>query len=385
MWKLTWIWGLLACASPLAAEVGDLQSVAPGQGLAMFPPLTVQSPQGLPAAGAGAGTASPRAFLATFRREGLTVVVAVDAAKRGSDKLDTFRLDFTGKGDFAAAPTLPARGNGKDAFTAPPTFLTIQLNERKVTILVSVSVYKPAKDATAVLTMGTALKGTCRFGEKVLPVCLLDISGNLSCLDAEPWPYRGSVGDTLMVAADATFKNPLAQVKLGKRAFVLGQWYDVQVSDDLKITATPVKVEMGMINIQMERWQGQLISQYHDLSLTGTKKPISVPAGAYVVTSLQETRPGKPADAIATYAAGGKNISVEPGQTAEVEIGSPIQASLAVAAGAGQVSFGLQATDRTGLRLADIQNNSGRRPLPPTIDVFDASGKKVYSSSMEYG
>lgn len=385
MRTLTWLWAVLACVSPLAAEVGDLQSVAPGQGLAMFPPQTVMSPQGLATAGPASGTASPKAYLATFSREGLTVNVALDAARKGSDKPEVFRLDFSGTGDFKAASVIPAKGT-KDVFTAPPTLLTVQINGRKVNLLVSVSVYKPTKGATAVLTMGTAMKGTCTFGDKALPVCILDTSGNLSCHDADPWPYRGpGLGDTLIVAADNTFKNPLAQVKLGKRVCLQGQWYDVQVSDDLKITATPVKVETGMINIQMERWQGQLTSQYHDLSLTGSKKPISVPAGSYVVTGLQELRPGKPADATATYAAGGKNIDVQPGQTAEVEIGSPIQASLSVNAAAGQVSFGLQATDRTGLRLVEITNNAGRRPPTPTIEIFDSTGKKIYSSGMEYG
>lgn len=386
MRKLIWLWALLVSVSPLAAEVGDLQSVAPGQGLTLFPPLTVQSPQGLPAAGTLGGTANPNAYLATFRREGLTLAVALDSAARGGNKLDTFRLDFSGKGDFKSAPTLPARGNGRDSFTAGPTLMTVVVNERKINVLLSVSIYKPAKGATAVLTLGTAARGTCKFGDKVLPVCILDTSGNLSCVDAEPWPYRGAgLGDTLIVAGDNTFKTPLAQVKLGKRAFVQGEWYDVEVSGDLKITATPVKVETGMINIQMERWKGDLVSQYHDLSLTGSKKLISVPAGTYVVTTLQEIRPGKPGDAMATYAAGGKNITVEAGQTAEVEIGSPIQASLVVSAETGQVSFALRATDRTGLGLTDIQNNAGRRPPPPTIDIFDASGKKVYSSAMEYG
>ncbi|HET6428630.1 MAG TPA: hypothetical protein VFJ30_09485 [Phycisphaerae bacterium] len=400
---------LLVAVSAAHGGVGDLTPVAiqPGEALSSQPLYASQGEFGKPAA--DCGTVNPHAVVATMRSGRLTIQAAVDSTQADAKAPDVVRLDFTGEGKFGdgcAVPLKAAReGSQTGRFQARfgPATVRIRRGEQMVPVIVSGEYYKSGSYRRLTLSVGAAVEGACRFGGKTYKVRVIDGDNNVGFGDAAEAAMRAgklralAPGDTLAIdTGDGTFQRSVIQSLYGQPVLVDGQWYDVRVSQDgAKIAAEPVPVEAGRIRIDHPRWKARLVGAKHILCLTGGKDPIPVPADRYVF--LDYTEFGLDADGEAAqlmcrgreaYSGTAKAFDVPAGSTTEIVVGSPLTATIDVQHRSGSdYSLSLKLLDASGARVDGLTVPSLRsgRPDPPKVDILNAGGERVYSSTLEYG
>ena len=357
-------------------------------------------------ADADAGTVSKDAVVATFST-GLKV--AIDSAKAEDKQFSVARFDFTGKGKFGDDCVVPLKTNTnldapKGVFycTIGPAKLKVKQGERTVPAIVYGQYAGKDDQQRVFLILCAAAEGQCAFGDKTYKVRVADGNGNLKLNDpAAPSFSRynrdGVSGDRVMIYAGEGAANPAAaKVAYPEgRVQVDGAWYEIAVTEDLKIAAKAVKVETGSIKIDHPSWTAKLVGRKQVIDVSGGAEPVAVPADTYVIAQYEELVQGA-AEARTLFSSGirgadekqVKPFEVAAGKTVEVAAGSPLTVSLgveqAVKQEARSADLSLQVVDTAGCMVNSLLVKSNTPPAPK-FEVLDSAGKRVYAGDMVWG
>jgi hypothetical protein len=386
--KVASFWGglLLLAAAAHGAE-GELRSVAAQRGeVLQYSRPTAQTGQFSPALKAS-GTVSPTAVVGGLRIGSKVIPVAVDARKAGAKGPDVLRFDVTGRGKFHQATVVPlqvrsfrpgAQGAYLYAAFGP---VELQLSHEGRIVRANVSGYCRQSGRQTMLSayVHTALAGTCRFGQRVLGVRIVDGDGDLDC------------GDTLVLLVRGPEGKPTRQTSyFGHPVLVDGRWYNVTVSPDRKqVRATPSAQPTGKLQVANDRWELELASERLVLRLEGGKAPLPVPAGSYRLASYVQhtaaTSEGRRGGFRCMYGGRGGTVSVAAGATVHPQLGTPLVAGVSVQKRVGRLYLNLALHDAAGGRVVTLQLPTGGRPPPPTVKVLDEKGNVVHEGAMRYG
>ncbi len=383
---------LASLAIPALCEVGELRPVAVPPTMDRFSPDLMAFDRKFTKPKEGSGTVNPKAIVGTLKSGDMTVKVALDSMQPNSKTLDVIRFDFSGKGTFDNTPIVPVKGRGGRYSFGPKTIM-VPVGDKKIPVQVQGQYQHHQNGRYLHLLLGTALEGQCKFGDKVYPVRIVDATKNLNCLDPVTLETRGRG----MPQADRVFVGSTTRSSFGRQkewslygqpVQVDGKWYELKVSDDLKISAEPVEVEVAKVQIPHENWKLTLLGEQFTLNLSGGKKPFEIPVDTYKVIQYKQQGVGDNRKAMLQCYLSGKEkvLTIEPGEVNTLAVGPPLTAKLdARVQGSSTVRFSLNMTEASGAKVSSITNSKGSKPAPPRLEVFDASGKKVHSSKMEYG
>ena len=391
-------------ATALAAWAGELTPVACEADLALgIQPVYVQG-TGFKPGQADSGLVSSLARVGTISGTGWSFQLAIDSSTADAKAPDVVRLDFTGKGKFAGAPTAALKpmpsSEGLFRATFGPVEVKAAVNGMQVPMMVSGQYINlnSGQYRQLQLTLGTAMHGKCRFGDRELAVRIVDGDNNLQPGNA--WQKRAFgknvavvTGDTVAVdLGDGKFAKDVRKACYGSPVEVGGKWYEVTVSQDGKqVSAKQVELASGKVHIDHPKWSCMLIGDKLILPLEGGPEPVAVPAGAYVMRSYEEfsapNDKGQRARLTVGIPPAGKSseVTVEAGKTAQIAIGSPLNATVKAVKQAQQVMLSLVLTDAAGRQITGLATYDGSTPPKPQITVKDAAGAQVYQNTLEYG
>ena len=395
---------LCLLATALAAWAGELTPVACEADLALgIQPVYVQG-TGFKPGQADSGLVSSLARVGTISGTGWSFQLAIDSSTADAKAPDVVRLDFTGKGNFAGAPTAALKpmpsSEGLFRATFGPVEVKAAVNGMQVPMMVSGQYINlnSGQYRQLQLTLGTAMQGKCRFGDRELAVRIVDGDKNLQPGNA--WQKRAFgknvavvTGDTVAVdLGDGKFAKDVRKACYGSPVEVGGKWYEVTVSQDGKqVSAKQVELASGKVHIDHPKWSCMLIGDKLILPLEGGPEPVAVPAGAYVMRSYEEfsapNDKGQRARLTVGIPPAGKSseVTVEAGKTAQIAIGSPLNATVRAVKQAQQVMLSLVLTDAAGRQITGLATYDGSTPPKPQITVKDAAGAQVYQNTLEYG
>jgi hypothetical protein len=384
-----------------SAEVGDLTYVGDvpiqiGRGL-RIPGLSLSSKSVAPAP-EGSDVGGPGTVVATLTGPSRKVAVAID--------FKSARLDFTGEGRFANVPEIPRKGGMMCSFmtqtTYGPTTVTADVDGREIPVTVLVSdcrtfIPRGQQQRSVILEMAVMAVGRCRFGEKVHAVRIIDTNYTLRLGDdtrrapaagkragAAPSPWAH--GDLAQIDThNEAFRQADIQTICGQGVLVDGAWYRITIdAGKAKVSAEPVRIEAGKVLIPKPRWSVLLVGEKNHLMLSGGKAPVAVPAGTYTVYDYRESLPadGKATHTLSVSRAGAE-LAVKPGQTAKLEIGSPLVGKVTVSQAKGTVALNM---DLKGA-AANAVRLSGPKGWPPrpTVAILDERGKEAHTATLKYG
>ncbi len=402
---------VLLAASWARAGVGDLRPVAVEHGQALQQrPLSCYGRQFAQRA-EGDGTVNPHATVGTMRGGKLTVRVAIDSMAPDATAPDAIRLDFSGEGTFGGKPVVPLKGKktgqSYNARVGPVT-LQVSVGDRNVPVRVTGQYNKSGSYRNLNLLLGTAVEGSCRFGKKTYRVRIVDGDSNLVLGD----PVKRTrqllrtvgveTGDTLVIdGGNGTFGAGTQRVLYGSPVRVDGTWYAVTISGDgAKVAAKPLAIETAMVRVPHAKWAAMFLGKEHCLYVQGGPEPIALPADQYIICNYHETEKAASRSPAMLTCSGrrelqsgkAKSFDAPAGRTTEVALGAPLAAGLKITRrkttlGQTQVRIDLALLDAGGRAVDYVHtpNNRNGRPDPPTVEVFDAGGRRVYTCKLEYG
>ena len=360
-------------------------------------------------ADADSGTIHPGAVVAKLEG-GTGVIVAVDATDPNASAPDVLRLDFTGKGRFENAPTVPMKYQSMQKnYVIGPATVQVELDGKTVPVLISGNYTKvesnPAYRYIA-LRMDTGLEGPCNFGGKVHQVRIINNNADLRVGDLFKVKVQGGkivgfeMGDALAIdIGDGTFKgkNKVLRLPFGSPALVDGAWWDVKLNaDHTAITATKVDLPVGKIKINHPSWEMVLAGDKGVFKLLSGKdgQPLEVPAGEYIIPRFKEFAPDANDKGTAILIETNENekftgkeptVAIPAGGVAELTIGSPLVVKVkAKKSGESEYILTLVCTDSSGTEPSYVRTKEGQYP-PATIHIKDAGGNEIYKAKMEYG
>ena len=356
---------VLLAAGPLWA--GPLKPVAcePGEALSSRP-FYITGGSNFRLASGQSGLMNSQALIAGTSGKGWKLEVAIDSSKPDAKAPDVVRVNFSGKDDFTGAAVTPLKPVKSPAtyFIANfgPVVAKAVVNGQTVPVTVSGQYFKSKSFRRFQLTFGTAVQGTCRFGDKELPVRIID--GNNDLQAGSAWQKRSFgknvavvPGDTVAVdlGGDGKFDKDVRKACYGSPVAVGGKWYNVTASADGKqIAATPVSLAGGMLHIDHPKWSLMLMGDKFVLPIEGGSDPVAVPAGKYAIRSFDEFSAPDAQDRRAhlgvsiSPAAATSAVTIEPGKTTDLAIGSPIRATVRASNRGGQIVFSLDLKDAAG-------------------------------------
>ena len=376
---------------------------------------------------------------------GIKVAAAVIRTKADAEEWDAIRVDLTGKGDFRNAPkmALETDRNASSYYTyyasLEPGRAAVSSGGRDIPVTVTGYHYVARGTRAIGLTLQAAVEGTCAFGKEIRKVRILDSTGDLRFGGAAASPKiptspkrSSSRVDRFGTAAASSRRyalrlepertsqllTPLARrapvppglrgadrvqvadekgrfdhVKiaggtlLGSPVQVGRKWFLVRVAD-MKISAEPLGAPMGGIAGIAGNWQVHLTGKKYAIIVNGAAKAVPVPADKYRVTRCVYFRPdqrGRAVPAVKSYHYPARPLEVAEGETAKVEMGLPVKATMVAKVSAGKVTFSVKRVDTAGRRILRVMNAAGQRPKAPPHEDVDKTGTVVYTAQLEYG
>ncbi len=338
------------------------------------------------------------------------LVVAIDATDPDATGPDVIRFDFTGQGDFAGAPTLELQAmsgySSGQAYSFGPGVIEARIEGRTWPVWVRGQYYRRSREMRYIrLSLGMALEGWARFGERVLPIRIFDASmQNARVGDGPNLPWstvRGrneERGD--VVAVDTTPQTPwtdgpLASAYVGTPIEVDGQWYDVTLNDDrTRVEVQPSSAPIGYLQADHANWNVTLVGEKYVLRLSPVgEEPIAVPADRYVLVGYAEmSRPlGERKQEYTLYfghehlARREHVVEVRPGETTAIQVGSPLTLRFKATRQSGLLTFEPVVTDTGGRVIESMPSGPDRQGAMPALTVRDAEGNAVHTGRVEYG
>ena len=388
---------ILPAAAAYAAEAGILKPVAcdPADG----PPLPSiyigATMDKAPGTDAGIG---PKAKVGTAASGGLTVAMAADF-RDGDADADVIHLDFAGQGKFDAKKGIrlvKQYSSRTDYYQATfgPAKATVVRDGKTFPLCVRGRYYCYKTRHRAYLVVTAAVAGKCSFGGKLVDVRFMDCTGNFRFGDEPTSQSRGGTrpnGDMMLIGG--------VKVVCGQPVEVDGKWYKVSVSaDGAKATAERTEVSAGKLAGSAGRWEAALAGGDNKaLMVSGGRDPVAVPAGTYRLMYYQEFSAPDASGGRATVLSGlseysrGKSptITIAAGETARLDVGSPLTATLTASARGGTVRLGMGRPVLVGgVSVVSMTRHGGwvfTKPACPKLRITDEAGKVVDSVILEYG
>jgi len=362
---------------------------------------------------------SNRAMVATARGRGgknpPSVRIAADYSSSRTKEPDVLYLDFFGERRFdkdSAIPMVEAPAPKQLAFAASigPMVVRARRGGKTVPISVRGSFVRIAgrPGCMAVFTFSAALEGRCRFGDKLYPVRMVDLTGDFAFDQKgayDPKDRRGqglAFGDMVLIdTGDGSFRSPTVRAYYGQPVFINGAWHQVRISSDgTKVSARPIQRKTGHVSIDSDRWELMLADGKRALCVAGSREPVAVAAGTYSLLCYRQwSAPDEEGRRAALMAgslemlrgkAKGHSVIVAAGRTAKLPYGTPVKAALEAKVSAGRsVKLALESTRTQGdLSVLMVTRPGGwlaDRPDPPIVEVYDSRGRKVHQGTLEYG
>jgi hypothetical protein len=352
------------------------------------------------------GCVSEHAVTAEVPFLGRDILLAIDCAKPGDKAPSVVRVDFTGKGDFTDAPTVPfhVRHTARNYYYAQIGPGSAEMDRDGDSIAISIRGYynKRGDRRNMGVILAAARSAEMSFGDTKATVTLVDGTRNLKFNDparvgqqnGRPVAIRAS-GDTVHLKIGQT---ELA-VPYGSPVRMGGDWYTVTASEaGRQVTVEPYDGELGTVDLGENRVQRPLlVGTKHLLQLGNVAGKVALPADTYVVGNYSMVARDTGRDWTLQVPRGpgefrkAKPFTVTPQATTSAALGEPLSAKANAqtyrrgANSPTNVRFSLELTDVNGLPVRGIYGPRGKRPDPPKLTVADASGKQVYQASMEYG
>lgn len=355
----------------------------------------------------GSGAFSHRAVAVTVQRGPLKLVIAIDSQQPGGTSPDVIRFDFSGKGRFSDAPSLPLRvqlkqkGNFWSRFGPATLSATIRGRTLPVCVRGSYTSARRSLGRRLELGMATALAARLAFGERTYHVRVVSGTESFVC-GQEARVYRGLggllglgiSGDTLVIdTKDGSFaRGPhLIRTHYGHPALVDGAWYDVALSPERKkLVARPLAAQMAKIRIAHERWTATLAGRKHIITLHGSTDALAIPADEYMIHDFRQIAPMKQNGGEARIisarldltSGATKSFKAPAGETVNVAVGAPLTARLSATVRGRSVTLRLALLDAAGLK-ALIHVSRAKLPRPQ-LQILDARGQVVHSHEMNW-
>jgi hypothetical protein len=349
------------------------------------------------------GLVSDAAIVGQIRLDRQKVLVAVDRKAPGGTGYDTVRLDFTGRGNWAEAPTVPMQihGAGGDrSFGQIPATL-IEVPRHGEVRPTTVRGYFRAYGAQIRLNLMIAcgIGGHVELGGTTHRIVLVDKTWD--CRFSPPPQGDPLAGDSVMI--DPGADRPLVGA-VGHPMLLNGQWWRISAGEKARsIRLEPVTGPMGRLVVPGDRWTLRLTDTRGSvLSLAGDRSPVPLPAGTYTILEYEvRRRTGEEkwtTVSANTYGRTGANLSIQVDADEEVrpKIASPLRAAVSSRKLRSRrqadpqqgdqplslyVSVNLR--DAYGTRIVSITTPRGR-PKPPRI-IFRDGEQVVHEAQMEYG
>ena len=346
-----------------------------------------------------AGLVSPDAVVATSKKGGVVLSVAIDARKAGGEPHEVLRIDPTGKGKFQSAtvigtekPRTTSEGQaGLSMRIVPPATIEILCNGRKLPAAIHGSLWFPSSGGPQLGVMIVCgAEGTCAFGKMARKVRVLDGDGNFSFSDRvpdEPYDKRGTyrLNDYFEVA-DAKGELTGPRRNVGEIVQVNGTWYAMKING-LTVSAKPVRGPTGTLRIDRPRWEAEFKGKTHRFRLQGGLAPVTVPADTYTILGYTVHASGDPGDkGLRVVGYRSRPFAVRPGRTTKLPTPMAMVCKMSARARGRNVVLSLASADRCGPQGGRVTYAAGgAAPKRPSIEVLDGSGKVVHVARMEYG
>ena len=363
---------------------------------------------------ADCGVANPRAVVCKLAGNIKQWSAALDSKSADDQAVNIVRLDVTGKDQFQDALILPLKANGSTAYMIDSVAVNMEWNGKTIPVMVqgwynrsavtlhttdgSDQVTASPPNRYLSLTVGTAMAGRCRFGDKVCAVKLADTNSNLTL--GEPvqvlgysrgvLQVRGNGGDSVVVLGQNGL--PVSQAMLGHPLLVDGVWYDLAVAPDGTTMAATARSEpTGTIVVDADKWSLMLIQGKTTFSISGGREGAKVPSGEYDIASYRQssgqgekfyslTIPSNSESKPET-----RRIKVEADQTLALKIGLPLTGILKSTVSASLMG---ERTLKTTVAYHDVGDREATLQLSgeaPKITIKDETGKELTSGPVSYG
>ena len=364
---------------------------------------------------ADCGVANPRAVVCKLRGGVKHWSAALDSRSADDPAVNVLRLDVTGADDFRNPLVLPLKENGSTAYRIDGVAVNLEWNGKTIPVMVqgwynrSVPASQPADEGGnqvaappsryLSLTVGTAMAGTCRFGDKVCAVKVADTNGNLAL--GEPvqllgysrgvMQARGNGGDSVVVLAQDGTRASRAM--LGHPLLVDGVWYDVTVGPGATTMEAAARTEpAGTVVIDADKWSAMLIQGKTTFCISGGREGVKVPAGEYDIATYQQSS-GRGEEFYSLSIPSNseskpetRRIKVEAGATLALKIGAPLTGTLKSAASA---TLGGERTLTTTVAYHDVGGREATLQLAGgtllKITIKDEAGTELTSGPVSYG
>jgi len=383
------------------------------------------------------GAAEALVFDGTAR--GIKVSAAVIRTGADAGQFDTIRVDLTGRGDFhnALKMALKTDRNASSYYayyaSIEPDQAAVRIAGRDIPVTVTGYYYVSRGRSAMGLTLQAAVEGTCAFGKEIRKVRILDATGDLrfggvpapprrpalqrldrlgtgsrsprryalqfepeltsqltSLVRTPPVPPGLRGADKIQVA-DAKGRFDDVRIAkgtlLGSPVQVGPKWFLVRLRG-MRVSAEPLQAPMGRIAGNKDNCQLHLTGKKYRIIVNGAAGAVPVPADAYQVMRCIYFRPdqrGKAVPAVKSYTYPRAPLDVAEGETAKIEMGLPVKATMVAKVSGRKVTFSLKRVDAAGRPILLVMNAAGERPAAPAIEVVDRTGKVVYTAQLEYG
>ncbi len=327
-----------------------------------------------------AGRLSSSAVVGTLNTHYGPIHVAIDP--RGTSEPYNVTFDFTGTGRFED-PTevrVIARKHG-DYFWGEltPTVVELSRGGHKISVGIMGMVYRSSDSQSVDVMFGAMMETSCAFGSQTLDVDIMDGDQNFYFGDkSAKRGFKVEVGDTLVVHKD----NQRYMVLVGQPVQIDGAWYDIVVHEDYSLEAKPVNITVGKLQIDKGDWSAIFVGRRYVCGAKGGTEAVTLPADSYTIVRYDE-RSGTAM--VSCQSDNGPSASVQAGQTAQVSIGTPIAGIPVMFQQGDTVSIRAKMIDSSGMNVTELRLESGLRPEPPVVAVFDSSGHVLHQAALEYG
>ena len=318
-------------------------------------------------------------------------LVALDRGSAEGTGYDTVRIDFTGKGDFIQAVSVPLklrrRGNSTSG-EIPPTVVRRPIDGGTWPTTVTGSFYPNGGYIYLRLAMMSAVAGEVTVAGRKHRVVAVDMDGDMRF---SPPKSGSSIRDELIV--DPQSKQPTRAVP-GQPVSIGGQWMEIHVATDgSQLRLQPYAGPVGQVTVAADRWDVELVDDQNNLvAFRGGRSPVAVPAGTYSIlrySVAQEVEGGWNSLDVNTYGQmnGYKKVKIDAEGKTPLALGKLWATVGSSPRGTRNgdmtlyLSMGLR--DAYGIRVSDFDTPRGR-PAAPKVVVRNGE-KVVYEATMEYG
>jgi len=330
-------------------------------------------------------------------------VLVIDESKGTRSGYDTLYIDANNNEDLADDTKIAANIRGDGSMTEFPTAtVTVECGGREYPYRITPMVYSYG-DTRVRWSAAGYCEGELRFGDKTYKVALFDDTCNGVFNDAfavpRGYPTSGSVyarGDTMVIDIDGdgefkkSYNDTPEMYHVGKYISFGDTCYELEIAPSGRtITVSEAEDPCGYIASEQEGYSVELIGDDGALKLNGGASRVKAPAGEYRFAACSfESKDdrGTPWRIIGRGSWQQPVITVNPDESASLEFGPPLTASLTVAKGGGAFQFGLEIKGQGGetYSAGDFERAKSR-VQPPRLEIRDEKGEIVARGKFEFG